>query len=56
MHYRIMFDVIFIDLMIVIFDLQRLVGRFGPQVSVISIVVTFVYLIATPSKGSKKKR
>ncbi|ESQ32803.1 hypothetical protein EUTSA_v10004966mg [Eutrema salsugineum] len=35
---------------------KRLVGRFGPQVSVISIVVTFVYLIATPSKGSKKKR
>ncbi|KAL1210086.1 hypothetical protein V5N11_010663 [Cardamine amara subsp. amara] len=35
---------------------SRLVGRFGPQVSVISIIVTFVYLIATPSKESKKKR
>ncbi|KAJ0237880.1 hypothetical protein HA466_0244080 [Hirschfeldia incana] len=35
---------------------MRLVGRFGPQVSVISIIVTFVYLMVTPSKGSKEKR
>uniref|UniRef100_A0A1J3H5U5 Translocon-associated protein subunit beta n=1 Tax=Noccaea caerulescens TaxID=107243 RepID=A0A1J3H5U5_NOCCA len=35
---------------------KRLVRKVGPQISVISIVVTFVYLIATPSKGSKKKR
>ncbi|KAJ4888293.1 translocon-associated protein beta (TRAPB) family protein [Raphanus sativus] len=34
----------------------RLVGRFGSQVSVISIIVTFVYLMVTPSNGSKKKR
>ncbi|KAF3492441.1 hypothetical protein DY000_02064416 [Brassica cretica] len=34
----------------------RLVGRFGPQVSVLSIIVTFMYLMVTPSKGSKKKR
>ncbi|XP_013613429.1 PREDICTED: uncharacterized protein LOC106319593 [Brassica oleracea var. oleracea] len=35
---------------------KRLVGRFGPQVSVLSIIVTFMYLMVTPSKGSKKKR
>lgn len=40
----------------VFFNLQRLVGRFGSQVSVISIIVTFVYLMVTPSNGSKKKR
>ncbi|XP_071725375.1 uncharacterized protein [Rutidosis leptorrhynchoides] len=42
------------------FDL-RLVARFGSQVSVISIVALFLYLITSPSKsnaakGSKKKR
>ncbi|RID76273.1 hypothetical protein BRARA_B03254 [Brassica rapa] len=35
---------------------KRLVGRFGPQFSVLSIIVTFVYLMVTPSKASKKKR
>ncbi|XP_022552802.2 uncharacterized protein LOC106347728 [Brassica napus] len=35
---------------------KRLVGRFGPQVSVLSIIVTYMYLMVTPSKGSKKKR
>lgn len=35
---------------------KRLVGRFGPQVSVLSIIVMFVYLMVTPSKASKKKR
>ncbi|KAK6155347.1 hypothetical protein DH2020_009595 [Rehmannia glutinosa] len=37
----------------------RLLAKYGSLVSVISIVVLFVYLVATPSstaKGSKKKR
>lgn len=44
------------------FDLaKRLLAKYGSLVSVISIVVLFVYLVATPSKagaakGSKKKR
>ncbi|GAA0172891.1 membrane traffic protein [Lithospermum erythrorhizon] len=41
------------------FDL-RLLAKYGSLVSVVSIVVLFVYLVATPSsgaaKGSKKKR
>ena len=42
--------------------LQRVLAKYGSLVSVISMVVLFVYLIATPSKpnaakaGSKKKR
>ncbi|KAI3457788.1 hypothetical protein Pfo_014451 [Paulownia fortunei] len=40
---------------------KRLLAKYGSLVSVISIVVLFVYLVATPSKsgaakGSKKKR
>ncbi|XP_071702800.1 uncharacterized protein [Rutidosis leptorrhynchoides] len=40
---------------------KKLLGKYGSLVSVISIVVLFVYLVATPSKsgaakGSKKKR
>ncbi|KAL2512931.1 translocon-associated protein beta (TRAPB) family protein [Abeliophyllum distichum] len=40
---------------------KRLFGKYGSLVSVVSVVVLFVYLIATPSKfgaakGSKKKR
>ncbi|XP_059639744.1 uncharacterized protein LOC132282140 [Cornus florida] len=37
---------------------QRLLAKYGSLISVISIVVLFVYLVATPSKssGSKKKR
>ncbi|CAN1137566.1 Translocon-associated protein subunit beta [Linum perenne] len=40
---------------------KRLLGKYGSLVSVISIVVLFVYLVSTPSKssgpkGSKKKR
>ncbi|CAK9183698.1 unnamed protein product [Ilex paraguariensis] len=40
---------------------KRLLMKFGPLISVISIVVLFVYLVASPSKssaakGSKKKR
>ncbi|GER38887.1 translocon-associated protein beta family protein-like [Striga asiatica] len=42
------------------FDL-RLLAKYGSLVSVVSIVVLFIYLVATPSKssaakGSKKKR
>ncbi|GKB80500.1 hypothetical protein Tco_1332951 [Tanacetum coccineum] len=41
--------------------LLKLLAKYGSLVSVISIVVLFVYLVATPSKsgaakGSKKKR
>lgn len=39
--------------------MQRLLGKYGSLISVISIVVLFVYLLATPSKsakGGKKKR
>lgn len=40
--------------------LQRLLAKYGSQISVISIIVLFVYLITSPSKsaakGSKKKR
>ncbi|OEL28573.1 hypothetical protein BAE44_0010408 [Dichanthelium oligosanthes] len=41
--------------------LQRLVGKYGPLVSVVSFVGIFVSLVASPSKssaakGSKKKR
>lgn len=39
---------------------KRLLAKYGSLISVISIVVLFVYLVATPSKssskGSKKKR
>ncbi|KAI4387893.1 hypothetical protein MLD38_000283 [Melastoma candidum] len=39
---------------------KRLLAKYGSLISVISIVVLFIYLIATPSKsaakGSKKKR
>ncbi|XP_060192671.1 uncharacterized protein LOC132622144 [Lycium barbarum] len=35
---------------------KKLMAKYGSLVSVISIVVLFVYLIATPSKASKKKR
>lgn len=42
------------------FDLaKRLLAKYGSLVSVISIVVLFIYLVATPSsaaKGGKKKR
>lgn len=41
------------------FDLaKRLLAKYGSLVSVVSVVVLFVYLIATPSKSSaaKKKR
>ncbi|KAB2064147.1 hypothetical protein ES319_A09G001000v1 [Gossypium barbadense] len=34
----------------------RLMAKYGSQISVISIVVLFIYLIITPSKASKKKR
>ncbi|MBA0614404.1 hypothetical protein Godav_014704, partial [Gossypium davidsonii] len=34
----------------------RLMAKHGSQISVISIVVLFIYLIITPSKASKKKR
>ncbi|KAK6153204.1 hypothetical protein DH2020_012843 [Rehmannia glutinosa] len=39
----------------------KLLAKYGPLISMISIVVLFVYLVATPSKsgaakGSKKKR
>ncbi|CAN0924871.1 Translocon-associated protein subunit beta [Linum grandiflorum] len=39
-------------------DLLRLLAKYGSLVSVISIVVLFVYLVSTPSKSSaaKKKR
>ncbi|KAH7577146.1 hypothetical protein JRO89_XS01G0212100 [Xanthoceras sorbifolium] len=48
------------DIYIYIF-LQRLLARYGSQISVISIVVLFVYLVISPSKsgagkGSKKRR
>ncbi|MFQ6666166.1 hypothetical protein Gotur_032630 [Gossypium turneri] len=36
--------------------MQRLMAKYGSQISVISIVVLFIYLIITPSKASKKKR
>ncbi|KAJ8566877.1 hypothetical protein K7X08_019085 [Anisodus acutangulus] len=35
---------------------KKLMAKYGSLISVISIVVLFVYLIATPSKASKKKR
>lgn len=39
---------------------KRLLAKYGSLISVISIIVMFVYLVATPSKsgakGSKKKR
>lgn len=39
---------------------KRLLAKYGSQISVISIIVLFVYLITSPSKsaakGSKKKR
>ncbi|XP_022880168.1 translocon-associated protein subunit beta-like [Olea europaea var. sylvestris] len=40
---------------------KKLLVKYGPLISVVSIVVLFVYLVATPSKssgpkGSKKKR
>ncbi|XP_016668034.1 uncharacterized protein [Gossypium hirsutum] len=35
---------------------KRLMAKYGSQISVISIVVLFIYLIITPSKASKKKR
>ncbi|KAL8229066.1 hypothetical protein R6Q57_013966 [Mikania cordata] len=43
------------------FQAKRLFAKYGSLVSVISIVVLFVYLLATPSKsnaakGNKKKR
>ncbi|MBA0712232.1 hypothetical protein Golax_011346 [Gossypium laxum] len=36
--------------------MQRLMAKYGSQISVISIVVLFIYLIISPSKASKKKR
>ncbi|KAB2075846.1 hypothetical protein ES319_A07G249400v1 [Gossypium barbadense] len=41
--------------------LQRLLAKYGSQISVVSIVLLFIYLVATPSKASaakasKKKR
>ncbi|MBA0758705.1 hypothetical protein Gotri_021678 [Gossypium trilobum] len=41
--------------------LQRLLAKYGSQLSVVSIVLLFIYLVATPSKASaakasKKKR
>ncbi|MBA0579754.1 hypothetical protein Gorai_022000, partial [Gossypium raimondii] len=41
--------------------LQRLLSKYGSQLSVVSIVLLFIYLVATPSKASaakasKKKR
>ncbi|XP_010556317.1 PREDICTED: translocon-associated protein subunit beta-like [Tarenaya hassleriana] len=35
---------------------KRLAAKYGSHVSVISLVVAFAYLIASPSKASKKKR
>ncbi|KAK7311319.1 hypothetical protein RJT34_09374 [Clitoria ternatea] len=39
---------------------KRLLAKYGSLISVVSLVVTFVYLVATPSKssakGGKKKR
>ncbi|XP_059669931.1 uncharacterized protein LOC132315610 isoform X2 [Cornus florida] len=34
----------------------RLLAKYGSLISVISIVVLFVYLVATPSKSSSKKK
>ncbi|XP_038994344.1 uncharacterized protein LOC120118374 [Hibiscus syriacus] len=34
---------------------KRLLAQYGNQISVVSIVVLFIYLIATPSKSSAAK-
>lgn len=41
--------------------MQKLLAKYGPLASVVSFVVLFVYLVASPSKsggakGGKKKR
>ncbi|KAB2023162.1 hypothetical protein ERO13_D07G238100v2 [Gossypium hirsutum] len=35
--------------------LQRLLAKYGSQLSVVSIVLLFIYLVATPSKASAAK-
>ncbi|KAL0549468.1 hypothetical protein IC582_013951 [Cucumis melo] len=50
----------FISLGALFQQVKRLLTKYGSLISVISIIVLFIYLVASPSKsaakGSKKKR